>query len=267
MKMRISMVAAMAVLWAAGCGIPEEQYNAKVMEADQLKQDLDASRDAHNRLQEEFEMLKLENGKLANRLSELGENVNKLLGDKNALASDLEATRAREEKLRREQEAQKARMAKYRAVLEKFNSMVSSGKLKIRIVRGRMVVEMSSNILFPSGKSELLPEGEAALTELSAILVTITDREFQVAGHTDNVPINSPKFKSNWELSTARAVTVVKFFQERGVNPQRLSASGYAEYQPAATNDTDDGKQQNRRIEVVLMPNLDELPDLSGLGL
>lgn len=256
-----------ALLWVAGCGIPEEQYNAKVMEADKLKEQLDAAGQANAKLQEELDVLKVENAKLASRLGELGENVNKLLGDKNALATDLAATREREARLRQEQEAQKARMAKYRKVIEKFQSLVTSGKLKIRIVRGRMVVEMSSNILFPSGKSELLDEGKTALAELSRILTTINDRDFQVAGHTDNVPINSPKFKSNWELSTARAVTVVKFLQENNVDPNRLSASGYAEYQPAASNDSEDGKQQNRRIEIVLMPNLDELPDLSGLGL
>jgi chemotaxis protein MotB len=267
MKAYHTIITAAALVWIAGCGIPEEQYNAKVMEANKLKEQLDAAGQANAKLQNEFDILKAENSKLANRLSELGENLNNLLGDKNALATDLAETREREAKLRQEQEAQKARLAKYRKVIEKFQSLVTSGKLKIRIVRGRMVVELSSNILFPSGKSELLPEGEAALTDLASILTTIPDRDFQVAGHTDNVPINSPKFKSNWELSTARAVTVVKFLQDKTVDPKRLSASGYAEYQPAADNSTDAGKQQNRRIEIVLMPNLDELPDLSGLGL
>jgi chemotaxis protein MotB len=267
MKSICMIISAVFLLSAAGCGIPEEQYNAKVMEADKLKEQLDAAGQANALLKEELDVLKVENAALAKRLSELGENVNKLLGDKKTLASDLAATREREAKLRREQEAQKARLAKYRQVVEKFQNLVSSGKLKIRIVRGRMVVEMSSNILFPSGKAELLDEGEAALSELSSILATINDRDFQVTGHTDNVPINSPRFKSNWELSTARAVTVVKFLQEKGVDPKRLSASGYAEYQPAASNDSEVGRQQNRRIEIVLMPNLDELPDLSGLGL
>ena len=261
-------VLVLAAVYMAACGIPEEEYNARLQEIDQLKGDLDAASQNNEKLSEELAVLKVENKKLANRLNELGENVQKLLGDKNALATDLAETKEREERLRREQAAQKARMAKYKKVIEKFQKLVTSGKLKIRIVRGRMVVEMSSNILFPSGKSELLDEGKMALSELAGILATINDRDFQVAGHTDNVPIvRSKKFPSNWELSTARAVTVVKFLQENGVNPSRLSASGYAEYQPAASNDTEAGKQQNRRIEIVLMPNLDELPDLSGLGL
>jgi chemotaxis protein MotB len=257
----------LAAVVVAACGIPEEQYNAKVMEVEKLKEQLDAASQSNSELSEELAVLKVENRKLADRLGELGENVQKLLGDKNALATDLAETREREAKLRREQEAQRARMAKYKKVIEKFQKLVTSGKLKIRIVRGRMVVEMASNILFPSGKAMLHDEGKLALTELARILATIDDRDFQVAGHTDNVPISSAKFPSNWELSGARAVTVVKFLQAQGVDPNRLSASGYAEFQPAASNETDAGRQQNRRIEIVLMPNLDELPDLSGLGL
>ncbi len=249
----------------SGCGIPEEQYNAKLAEIDKLSQSLAEMTSAHNKLSEELQMTSAENQTLADRLSELGENVQKLLGEKGELASNLAATREREARLRKEQEAQRARMAKYRRVIAKFKELTSSGKLKIRIVRGLMVVEMASNILFPSGKATLHEEGKDALAQLASILMTIPDRHFQIAGHTDNVPIRSGRFKSNWELSTARAVIVVKFLQESGVAAEHLSASGYAEYQPAADNETPEGKAANRRIEIVLVPNLDELPDLSSI--
>jgi chemotaxis protein MotB len=266
MKASFSLVAfALLAVYALGCGIPEEQYNAKVQEAEQLKADLAAATEANKKLEQEMFDMRAENQILANRLGELGDDVQKLLGEKSALSADLKATRDREARLRKEQEAQRARMAKYRQVIEKFKSLVSSGKLKIRIVRGRMVVEMASEILFPSGKSKLHEEGQAALAELAGVLMTISDREFQVAGHTDNVPINTGKFKSNWELSAARAVTVVKFLQDAGVDAKNLSAAGYSEFQPAASNDTESGKAKNRRIEIVLMPNLDELPDMSEI--
>jgi chemotaxis protein MotB len=96
------------------------------------------------------------------------------------------------------------------------------------------------------------------------VLKQIANRDFQVAGHTDNIPVRG-RFPSNWELSTARAVTVSRFLQGQGVDPAHLSAAGYAEFQPAADNGTPEGRQQNRRIEIVLMPSLDELPDLSSL--
>ena len=254
-----------AAVLAIGCGIPEEQYNAKVMEADRLKKELDAANQAQKALEDQLAQVKQENLTLSGKLSELGQDVAKLLGEKGALATDLQQTRDREARLKKEQEAQRARMAKYREVIEKFRALVSSGKLKIRIQRGQMVVEMASNILFDTGKADLSDEGKLALTELGKILMTIPDRNFQVAGHTDNVPIESHKFPSNWELSSARAVTVVKFLQQAGVQPVHLSAAGYAEYLPAQTNDTEDGRSANRRIEITLMPNLDELPDLSGL--
>jgi len=254
-----------AAVLAVGCGIPEEQYNAKVMEAARLKTELAARAQAQKALEDQLEVVRSENRTLAGRLSELGDDVAKLLGEKSALSTDLEQTRDREARLKREKEAQRARMAKYRQVIEKFKSLVDSGKLKIRIQRGQMVVEMASNILFDVGKADLSDEGKVALGELAKILMTIPDRNFQVAGHTDNVPIESKKFPSNWELSTARAVTVVKFLQEGGVKPVNLSAAGYAEFLPAKSNDTEDGRSANRRIEITLMPNLDELPDLSGL--
>jgi chemotaxis protein MotB len=254
-----------AAVLAVGCGIPEEQYNAKVMEAERLKKDLAAGAQAQKVLEDQLDQVRQENRTLAGRLTELGDDVAKLLGEKSALSTDLEQTRDREARLKREQEAQRARMAKYRQVIEKFKSLVSSGKLKIRIQRGQMVVEMASNILFDVGKADLSEEGKIALGELAKILMTIPDRNFQVAGHTDNVPIESKKFPSNWELSTARAVTVVKFLQEGGVDAAHLSAAGYAEFLPAKPNDSEEGRSANRRIEITLMPNLDELPDLSGL--
>jgi chemotaxis protein MotB len=103
------------------------------------------------------------------------------------------------------------------------------------------------------------------LEQVSEVLATIDNREFQVAGHTDNVPIHTSRFPSNWELSTARAVNVVKLMMEQGLEPARLSAAGYADTQPIGSNDDDEGRQQNRRIEISLVPNLDELPDLSAL--
>lgn len=250
-----------------GCGVPEEEHNAALQKIEKLTADLNASNSVTTKLSADLETMRAENMTLKNRLEELGENVQKLIGEQGVLASDLAATKEREDRLRKEQAAQKERLAKYRQVIEKFQKLVSSGKLKIRIVRGRMVVELASNILFPTGKASLSDEGKAALAELAGILQTIDARDFQVAGHTDNVPIKSNQFPSNWELSTARSVAVVKFLQERGVKPTNLSAAGYAEYMPAAKNDTEAGKTQNRRIEIILMPNLDELPDLSGLGM
>lgn len=261
---KFGLLASLCVAVVA-CGIPEEEYQKKVDEVNKLSKDLSAAAEAYDTLQASLDKMSIENQKMSNRLQELGQNVQSLLGEKNVLTSDLEATRAREARLRAEKEAQRQRMAQYRKVIDQFKELVNSGKLKIKIVDGQMVVQMASNILFETGKANLSEEGELALTDLARILAGIPNRKFQIAGHTDNVPINSRKFPSNWELSAARGVTVVKFLQENGVDPRSISAAGYAEYRPSESNDTPAGQAANRRIEITLLPNLNELPDLSDL--
>lgn len=262
--LKVSLLSLVCLAMVA-CGYSEEEYQAKVNEANKLKEDLAAATKASEEMQKSLNQMTDQNKKMADRLAALGQNVQNLLGQKSELASDLEATKAREARLRAEQEAQRVRMAQYRKVIEQFKELVNSGKLKIKIVDGQMVVQMASNILFETGKADLSEEGELALADLANVLATIPGRKFQIAGHTDNVPIKSKKFPSNWELSSARAVTVVKFLQENGVNPNNISAAGYAEYRPSETNDTKEGQAANRRIEITLLPNLNELPDLSDL--
>jgi chemotaxis protein MotB len=128
-----------------------------------------------------------------------------------------------------------------------------------------MLIALESDVLFDSGKTNLKPAGQAALAKVAQVLAGITDRKYQVAGHTDNVPIRTAKFPSNWELSTARAVEVVNFLVANGMKPQQLSAAGFGEFDPVAPNDTPDHQAQNRRIEIVLQPNLSELPSLDGI--
>jgi chemotaxis protein MotB len=243
---------------AFGCGYSEEEMQVKRDRIDQLTRALDKLEQDHRGLKDRFTVAAAENAQLTQRLQQMGmsvEDSKKSMDELNKLVEELRT---------KERQAQ-ARLQTFRNMLEKFNKMIASGKLRVRIVRGRMVVELSENILFDSGKSELKKEGTAALQEVATVLGSIPDREFQIAGHTDNVPIKSAKFASNWELSTARGVTVARSLAAQGVPANRLSAAGYAETQPVASNDTPEGRAQNRRIEIVLMPNLDELPDLSSL--
>jgi chemotaxis protein MotB len=122
-----------------------------------------------------------------------------------------------------------------------------------------MVVKLPAEVLFASGSAQLSEAGHAPLKELAAVLKQFPDRRFMVAGHTDNVPIGPSNYKSNWELSTARAVTVTEFLASAGVNPSRLTAAGYSEYDPIKPNATDAGRSENRRIEIVLLPNVNEI--------
>lgn len=249
----------LAALLGTACGYSEEEMQVQRDRVDQLSRSLENLEKKNKETEDKLAATELRNAQMTEQLRKMGMNVadqQRNMEEMNKLVEELRA---------KERQAQ-ARLATFRGMLERFNKMIASGKLRVKIVRGRMVVELSENILFDSGKADLKAEGQAALTEVASVLASIGDRDFQIAGHTDNVPIKSAKFPSNWHLSTARALTVTTYLADHGVPSVRLSAAGYADTQPAATNDTPEGRQQNRRIEIVLMPNLDELPDLSQLS-
>jgi chemotaxis protein MotB len=255
----IIFAACTAVLVAGfGCGYSEEEMQVKRDRIVQLSHALDKLEQDQGDLQHRFTAVAAENAGLTERLRQMGMSV------EDSQKSVQEMNKVVEELRNKERQAQ-ARLQTFHDMIEKFQKMIESGKLRVRIVRGRMVVELSENVLFDSGKADLKQEGQAALTEVAGVLGSIANRDFQIAGHTDNIPIKSSRFPSNWELSTTRAVTVARYLAAQGVPSNRISAAGYAETQPVSTNDTPEGRAQNRRIEIVLMPNLDELPDLSKL--
>ncbi len=199
------------------------------------------------------------------KIDELEAQLDALGTGKDKLAKNLADKEAMLKELQKEKMQAKKRLEILKNMLGKFQKLIQSGKLNVKIRNGKMVLELPSAILFESGKADLSEEGKKTLEEVAGVLAQIKNREFQVAGHTDTDPIKSSGFGSNWELSAARAVSVVMYLEKNKVNPKTLSAAGYSEFQPTASNKSDQGKQSNRRIEITLMPNLDELPDLSDL--
>jgi len=155
-----------------------------------------------------------------------------------------------------------ARTALFKQLLQKFKKMTDAGQLRIELRDGRMILQLPNDVLFDSGQAVVKPDGQRAIGQVAGVLKTLTGRKFQVAGHTDNVPIDRAKFASNWELSTARAVAVVHILVSQGVANEALSAAGYGEYAPLIANDTAEHKAKNRRIEISLVPAMDELVNL-----
>ena len=135
---------------------------------------------------------------------------------------------------------------------------IEGNQIKITQLADKLQVSIVDKILFPSGKANISTEGLQVLKRVGTILGQTEDKMIRVEGHTDNVPITGrlkKKFPTNWELSTARATNVVRFLNEEvGISPSRLEAVGLSEYQPVSTNDTKEGKAQNRRIEIALLP-------------
>jgi len=149
----------------------------------------------------------------------------------------------------------------YEEVLGRFRSLIDAGRLSVSIVRGRMVINLPQDILFASGSANLGREGRETLGEIASVLSEFEDRTFQVEGHTDDDPISTTQFPSNWELSAGRSLSVVKLLVERGVSPGLVSGAAYGEFQPVATNETEGGQRLNRRIEIVMLPNLDVIAE------
>lgn len=184
-------------------------------------------------------------------------NIGKLQGEKAATEAELA-------ELRRQKEAAEKRIAAYKALQDKFRALVDTGKLQVVFRNGQMTLKLPSGILFASGSADLSKDGEKALSEVVTILMQFKDRRFVVAGHTDSQAIKTAQFKNNWYLSTARANSVVQFMIKQQFPAKSLAASGYGEFDPVSPNDTDANRELNRRIEIILVPNLEELPSLTG---
>jgi chemotaxis protein MotB len=229
---------------------------SQMQERDQKLSDLSTT--SHN-LQAQLDEATAINAKLRGELERLGKNVDAMLQEKGTLSKALEDTKVRLEELRRAQAAAEARAQLFQQFVQKLKKMIDAGQLKVATRAGRLVIQLPNDVLFDSGQTAIKPAGKEALSQLARVLVTVRGRAFQVAGHTDNVPIQTARFPSNWELSTARAVEVVKLLVASGVDARQLSAAGYGEFDPIAGNETPDGRGKNRRIEITLQPNLDEL--------
>jgi chemotaxis protein MotB len=142
----------------------------------------------------------------------------------------------------------------YGDVINQLQNEVSAGQLKITRYQNMLVVDMADKILFDSGQANIKPNGAAILIEVAKAIAG-GDKTIRVAGYTDDVPmIAGSVYASNWELSTARATTVVRFLQDQcKIDPPRLIASGRGAYAPVAPNDTPENRQKNRRIEITLL--------------
>ncbi len=249
MRRRMALVLA-AALMGGGCGVNKETHQKVVDELTATQGELEATKKERDRL-------KNENDALADKLG---------LSDKERgkLAKEHEASEKELADLRKQREAAEKRLQAFRDLKQRFAKLVDTGKLKVVFRKGQMILQLPSGILFASGQAELSKEGQTALSEVLNVLAEFKDRRFAIAGHTDTDPIKSRKFKSNWELSTARALTVVQFMIAAGFPATNVSAVGFGEFDPVAANDSEANKQLNRRIEIILVPDLSELPTLTG---
>ncbi|PRP93229.1 putative lipoprotein YiaD precursor [Enhygromyxa salina] len=247
---RAAILLPLFALMLGGCKKDELEAALAKAEAElaQTRQDLEAQKQANAELQAENQTLEEKIVQLEGEIVQLNTQI-KDLADKAGI-TERELAELRAEKAKREKE-----LAVYRNLFASLKKMVDAGTIKVGFRKGRLVVELDDAILFDSGRSKLKSTGQDALAELVEPLNQVK-RDWIVGGHTDNVPIKTARFQSNWELSSARALEVVNFLIEKGMPAENLGAAGYAEFDPVADNSAPEGRAQNRRIEIVLMPTI-----------
>ena len=183
-------------------------------------------------------------------------DVERLMSEKEKAIRDAERRKAEEasKKIREVDEFAEAQ----RQLAESLKKELGQARATLERTSRGLVLTFLDEIFFDSGKAEVKPDGEGTLQKVAKVLNdTVPDSPVAVEGHTDNEPIRYSGWKSNWELSTARALAVVHYFTgEQGVSPERLRAVGFGEFHPVASNDTEENMRQNRRVEVVILPKL-----------
>ncbi|MCX5711143.1 MAG: OmpA family protein [Candidatus Omnitrophica bacterium] len=149
---------------------------------------------------------------------------------------------------------------------ERLSGEISDKQVKLQMMEKGLVITVVGDFVFDSGKAKIRPEAHDILNKVAAVLKeNMADFNIGIEGHTDNVPIARSKWKSNWELSSARALAVLHYLnKEEGIAPERLSAIGYGEFQSVASNDTKEGRQLNRRVEIVILPKTTKVRDGKG---
>jgi chemotaxis protein MotB len=185
------------------------------------------------------------------------------LEDKNLqLSRDIEELKLEVEERESVIEEQKTVISELDETKQKIESsmkeQIDAQEIKIEEIEGKLKVTFVDKILFDTGSVEINQRGKEVLLAIAGSLKENESQNILVEGHTDNVPIGmilKDRFPTNWELSTARATAVVRFLQDNGgLEPERLTASGHSYYRPVASNDTEEGRSQNRRIEIILIP-------------
>ncbi|WP_428562667.1 MAG: OmpA family protein [Solidesulfovibrio sp. DCME] len=149
----------------------------------------------------------------------------------------------------------------YDALVADLRGEVDSRDIRVRQFREKLEINFVDKVLFASGSAEITPHGREILLKVGGVLAKVKDKGIYVVGHTDSNPIHSALYPSNWELSTARSASVIRYLSEQGgLNPERFTAMGRAFYQPVASNATPEGRQENRRVDVIVA----DVPLLSG---
>ncbi len=258
MKYQLIIFATLIPILLSGC-VSSGKHDMALAEIDSMRLSLDSAQDEINRNQQQIESTEQELLTAKNTVTTSQSDIDKLENRRISLQKELSDSRAQMATLKNIEAETKRRNEIYAQFVNRLKTMIDGGQLTVSIEQGRIAINLPNNVLFSSGSANLNSKGNEALTQIAAVLSQFSDRRFQIEGHTDNNPIKSARFPSNWELSTSRALSVVHLLSGLGVSAENISAAGFGEFQPRASNDNEEGRQLNRRIEIIMQPNLDIL--------
>jgi len=208
--------------------------------------DLSAKNDMIDTLKtEQRENIEALNNRLDHEIQSNKLVVERLLGE----IENLETETAEQEKAMRELSTQADQLE------QQLKGEIEKGEIRLKRYKTKTIINIDNSILFDSGKTTVKEGVKKSLSKIAEALNNFPENNIQIEGHTDDVPIHTPKFPSNWELSAARALSVLRFFVDKTeVDPRKLSAVGYGQYHPLAPNDTPENKRLNRRVDIVILP-------------
>jgi chemotaxis protein MotB len=268
-RQRLSLaVLAILVGVLSACGHSEEEWQAKLKENQDLQNQLNAEKAAHQKSESDLADATKQVDALKGQLKKAGvdlSNVNATLAEQNAAL----------EKLRKDKEQLEAIRKRFDLLKQKLEALTKLG-LSVTVRKNRMTIQLPGDVLFDSGRTELKKDGKDILLKVAEVIRNDKDlnaRSFQVAGHTDNKPLGGGPYKDNWGLSVMRAREVLTFLITPaeaktgggGLPADHWSAAGYGETDPIAANDSPENMQKNRRVELVVLPNVEEMLDLKSL--
>jgi len=252
----LGSAAVAAALMLGGCVTQETFEKAQGEKA----QEISALQSQRATLERQLRELEQQKAELEQQKTALEQQKTSLEGDRAALEREQAQLRAQNEALEQQKQqllsASKQSQSQYDNLVNELNQEVQKGQLQVRRYKDMLTVDVAEQLFFDSGRAALKETGKEVLKKVADAMKSYEDKAIRVVGHTDNVPITKglqKVFPSNWELSVARATTVVRFLQDAGIEPERLLATGRAEYAPVAPNDTPEGRQKNRRIEITLI--------------
>lgn len=259
--MKFLLMAGIPLMLLTSC-VSQKKYKSALDREQQLQAENSRLSKQVSDLDARITTLQSDNAHLAKQWEDAQKNASDLAGMANMTKQQLEAERKRLTDMRRLLDQQRQTLENLRKKMADALVGFNSNELSIFTKGGRVYVSLQENLLFPSGSAVVNPKGKEALSKLAQVLNVNPDINVMIEGHTDSIPIRT-KYEDNWALSVARSTAIVRLLTDTyGVNPTRVTASGRSKYEPVDTNSTPEGRQRNRRTEIILAPKLDELMKL-----